>query len=256
MAGISTRLDDTTGTIVIDNPSRRNAMTADMYASVPAAVEELLAVDRLRVLVLRGAGDVAFGAGSDISEFAERRLGTNAAAYDDAEHRAWDALASAPVPVIAAIHGACMGGGVAMALHCDIRIAADDAVFSVPPARLGLAYPQGALERLVDLVGSAQAKLLLYSARVIDASHALDIGLVQEVVAKAELDDHVAALAAQIAELAPMTHRATKLSVDAIDHPSAAEAAASARDACYESADFREGVTAFLEKRRARFLDH
>ena len=253
MPGITTDREGAIATLFIDNPARRNAMTADMYSAVPAAVDHLLADPDIRALIVRGAGDEAFGAGSDISEFPTRRLGDQAEAYDSAEHDAWDALAAVPIPVIAAIHGPCMGGGIAMALHCDVRIAADDAKFSVPPARLGLAYPQDALGRLVDLVGSAQTKLLLYTARVIDAEEALRIGLVQEVVPKSELDEHVAKLATQISRLAPMTHRATKQSIDAIEDESLAAFATKLRRDCYASNDFREGVQAFLDKRHATF---
>ena len=256
MPGIGTARDGAIGTLIIDNPTRRNAMTADMYSAVPVAVDELLADPDVRVIVLRGAGDKAFGAGSDISEFPARRLGDQAAAYDDAEHAAWDALAAIPIPVLAAIHGPCMGGGIAMALHCDVRVAADDATFSVPPARLGLAYPQGALNRLIELVGPAQAKLLLYSARVFGATEAASIGLVQQVVPKAELDEHTVKLATGISRLAPLTHRATKLSVDSFHDPTKADAAAAARRDCYGSADFREGVQAFLDKRHAAFEGH
>lgn len=254
MAGIKTARTGNTGTLVIDNPERRNAMTADMYAAVPGAVAELFSGDEeVRVVILRGEGDQAFGAGSDISEFPTRRLGDQAAVYDRAEHDAWEALAAISVPVVAAIHGPCMGGGVAMALHCDVRIAADDAKFAVPPARLGLSYPDDSLRRLTDLIGPAQTKLLLFSANVIDAEEALRIGLVQQVVPKSELDDHVDDLARRVARLAPMTHAATKLSVDSYADDTLAERAGAARQACYESADFREGIAAFLEKRRADF---
>ncbi len=253
MVGIGAQRSGSIGTLVIDNPTRRNAMTADMYAAVPDATAELLADPDIRVVVLRGAGDEAFGAGSDISEFPSRRLGDQAAAYDSAEHDAWEALAAVPLPVIASIHGPCMGGGIAMALHCDIRIAADDATFAVPPARLGLAYPQDATARLVELIGPANTKLLLYSAQVIGAETALAVGLVQKVVPKADLDAEVDALAAQISRLAPLTHRATKLSVDSITHTDRATEAAAARRACYTSIDFREGIQAFLDKRPASF---
>ncbi|MEZ5247388.1 MAG: enoyl-CoA hydratase-related protein [Acidimicrobiales bacterium] len=252
MAGVRGERTGAIGTLIIDNPTRRNAMTADMYESVRPAVENLLD-DETRVVILRGAGDIAFGAGSDISEFPSRRMGDETQRFDAVEHDAWDALAEIPIPVIAAIHGPCMGGGIAMALHCDIRIAADDATFAVPPARLGLAYPEQALERLVELVGPAQTKLLLFSARVIDADHALRIGLVQEVVPKAALDSHVEKIAGQIARLAPLSHRATKLSVDALSRHDLTNRASESRRACYASSDYREGVQAFLDKRHAVF---
>lgn len=253
MPGISITRDGDIGTLVIDNPERRNAMTSDMYAAVPDAVARLLDGGGLRAMIVRGAGNVAFGAGSDISEFPTRRMGDQAEEFDRVEHAAWDAIAAVPVPVIAAIHGPCMGGGIAIALHCDVRIAATDATFAVPPARLGLAYPPAALTRLVDLVGAAQAKLLLYSAQVIDADEALRIGLVQGIVAKPELDRHIDTLVHQIGRLAPLSHRSTKLSIDALTNATLANAADRSRRECYDSADFREGVQAFLDKRHATF---
>jgi enoyl-CoA hydratase len=256
MPGISITRDGDVGTLVIDNPDRRNAMTSDMYAAVPGAIDRLLDGGELRAMIVRGAGNVAFGAGSDISEFPTRRMGDQADEFDRIEHAAWDALAAVPVPVIAAIHGPCMGGGIAIALHCDVRIAAADATFAVPPARLGLAYPHAALTRLVDLVGAAQAKLLLYSAQVIDADEALRIGLVQGIVAKPELDRHIDALVRRISRLAPLSHRSTKLSIDALKDVALTEAAAHSRRACYDSEDFREGVQAFLDKRHANFHGH
>jgi enoyl-CoA hydratase/carnithine racemase len=246
-------IDGAIGTVVIDNPSRRNAMNVEMYQAVPGAVTELLDDKTVRVVILRGSGDEAFGAGSDITEFPERRFGERATSYDSAEHVAWAAIASIPWPVIAAIHGPCMGGGIAMALHADIRIAADDATFSVPPARLGLAYPQQSVERLVALVGPADAKLLLYSARVLDAATAARMGLVQEVVAKPDLDSHVLGLATTISRLAPLTHKAAKLSVESISDKRLSADASAARHGCYDSADFREGVQAFIDKRRPVF---
>ena len=253
MGSIRAELGGAVAELLIDNPARRNAMTAEMYAAVGPAVEGILADPDVRVVILRGVGDEAFGAGSDISEFLDRRLGDQASSYDAAEHDAWRAIAAIPVPCIAAIHGPCMGGGIALALHADIRIAADDALFSVPPARLGIAYPQEAVARLVELVGPAEAKLLLYSAAVVPAHEAARIGLVQAVVPKAELDGHVAELAARISRLAPLTQRAAKLSVDSLTDASLAADAAAARRKCYESADFREGVEAFLDKRRPSF---
>ena len=121
-------------TITIDNPTRRNAMNAEMYQAVPAACAAATAEPDLRAVIIRGAGEQAFCAGSDITEFRERRMGTQSQGYDRDEHAAWSAIESLPVPVVAAIRGSCRGGGVALALHADVRIAGDDASFSVPPA--------------------------------------------------------------------------------------------------------------------------
>ena len=250
---VRAEVDGAVGTLVINNPERRNAMNREMYASVAGATQELLDAD-VRVAILRGAGSEAFGAGSDISEFPERRFGEASADYDRVEHEAWDALASLPVPVIASIHGPCMGGGIAMALHADVRIAAADAQFAVPPARLGIAYPPAAVARLVALVGPGRAKLLLVTARVIDAATALRYGLVDEVVAPDALDDHVERMATGISRLAPLSIRAAKTTVDSLTTARTdANDASAAVAACYDSNDFREGVQAFLDKRHPRF---
>jgi len=245
--------DGPVATLVIDNPDRRNAMNSDMYRQVPPAVETILADPNIRCVVLRGAGSRAFGAGSDIGEFPTRRTGDEAGHFDSSEHLAWRALESIPVPVIASIHGPCMGGGIAMALHADIRIAADDARFSVPPAKLGLAYPPPAVDRLVRLVGPSMAKLLLFSARTIDSSEALRIGLVDEVVEKSDLDRHTLELTNLISELSPLSIRAAKLAVDSTADPELIPRTKESVAKCYKSADFREGIKAFMEKRRPQF---
>lgn len=252
-------------TITIDNPERRNAMNAAMYQAVPAACATATAEPDLRVVVLRGAGDRAFSAGSDVTEFRDRRLGRASEGYDRAEHAAWEAIEALPVPVIAAIRGACRGGGVAIALHADVRVAGDDASFSVPPANLGLAYPAEATRRLVAAVGPSQAKRLLFTAEAIDATRAAAIGLVDEVVDGDDLDRHVAAMVDTIARKAPLTHRASKAVVDAVvRHGTAADIAlselapeaAGASAACYDSEDFREGIRSFAEKRPPVFRGH
>lgn len=252
----------TIGTITIDNPDRRNAMTAAMYSAVPAACETLRAEPDLRAVVLRGAGDRAFCAGSDIREFGDRRMGDGAASYDRAEHLAWEALAAIEVPTVAVIHGHCRGGGVALALHCDLRLAADTAQFGVPPANLGLNYPPEATRRLMALVGPAWTKRLLFTAETIDADQAWRIGLVEEVLPAAELDSHATRLTQLMAEKAPLSQKAAKAVVDTIvTHGTAADrplrdlspGTAALAAACYDSDDFREGVRAFGEKRPPRF---
>ncbi len=247
------------GTLVIDNPGKRNAMNAAMYLAVPDAVSSLAAEPDLRCVVLRGAGNDAFSAGSDITEFPRRRTGKNAIGYDNAEHLAWAALAAIDVPVIAAIHGPCRGGGIAMALHADLRIAADDSSFAVPPASLGIAYPPEATRRLVALVGPAVAKQLLFTAKVLDATEAHRVGFVQEVLPPADLDDQVARITRRIARLAPLSIRASKHTIDSITADGQDGTSISADDMaasvalCYQSDDFREGVQAFMEKRRPHF---
>ena len=242
-------IDGPVATLTIDNAERRNAMSLDMYAAVPAAVRTVVESRDVRVVVLRGAGAIAFGAGSDISEFAGKRTGTAATRYNEIEEAAVQAIESISVPVLALIHGACMGGGAGMALCADIRFAADDATFAIPPANLGIGYPEASARRLYGAVGASRAKDLIFSGRTIDAHEALRIGLVDAVVAKADLDDHVNRCAQQIARNAPLTIRAAKLAIDSGDTP----ATRAAIDACYSSLDYAEGIRAFGEKRRPDF---
>jgi enoyl-CoA hydratase/carnithine racemase len=242
-------VDGAVGTITLDNPAKRNAMDLAMYAAVPGAVATLLADPALRVVILRGAGDRAFGAGSDISEFREKRTGDAAITYNDTEAAAAHAIESIPVPVLASIHGACMGGGVGLALCADLRFASDDARFAVTPAKLGVGYPPDAMGRLVAAVGAPRAMELVFTARVLDAHDAERIGLVNAVLPKAELDSHVAGLAAAIAQLAPLTLRAAKA---AARDPQSPDAVAQAVR-CYASADFLEGIESHVAKRPPRF---
>ena len=242
--------------IVIDNPARRNAMDLAMYAAIPGAVAAAIADPQTRVVVLRGAGDEAFGAGSDISEFAERRIGADAVEYNRVEHEATEALAAIPLPVLAMIHGPCMGGGAGLALTADLRYAADDASFAFPPAKLGIGYPVDATERLRTAVGPSVAKELLFTGRVLDAHEALRVGLVNAVAASSELEQTVRATAATLTRNAPLTITAAKTVVDQLGRPAADRDHAAMERAvqrCYDSGDYREGIQAFLDKRRPTF---
>jgi len=239
------RLDGAVGWLTLDHPSKRNAITMQMYRDVPAAIQQ---ASGGRVVVMAGAGSDAFSAGSDITEFREVRMSAAAAAaYSTVEAAASASLLEIREPVLAAIHGPCIGGGLNLALAADIRYAADDATFAVPPARLGIGYPRDLMELLVGAVGRGHAKELLLTARVIDAREALRLGLVNFVLPKAQLDEAVATAAASIATLAPLTLAAAKLLAHERDGADAAYAA------CYESGDYAEGVRAFEEKRRPRF---
>ncbi len=228
-----------------------------MWEQIPKRLAELEADREVRVIVLRGAGDEAFVSGADISEFEQRRTGTEAArAYDEAAGHAWRALSEVSKPVIAAIHGYCVGGGMAIALTADLRYAADDAVFAIPAARLGLAYNPGGLRTLVDLVGPQTTKEILFTARRFDAQDGLRRGWLAEVFPKEELDAQVARVVAQIARNAPLTVRSAKRVVgELLKDPEARDAAGmrASIDACFESEDYREGVRAFMEKRPPAF---
>ena len=250
------------GNIIIDNLKRRNAMTLGMYKDVPLAVAEHNSSIN-RVCVLTGRGKDAFGAGSDITEFPDHRMGAHAAKeYSSIEDSASESLLSIPHPVLACIHGPCFGGALNLALTADIRYCSDDATFCVPPAKLGIGYPRSLMNLLVSAVGTSNAKDLLFTAKVVDSSEALRIGLVNEVLPKEDLEEHVSQIAQKIAEkLAPMTISAAKMELIAQRYPSGTkprleveEAAEKAYNNVYESEDYREGVQAFLERRDPKFL--
>jgi enoyl-CoA hydratase/carnithine racemase len=249
---VELRREGRLGWIVFDHPERRNALSLEMWRAIPDAVAALERDAEVRVLGLRGAGEVAFVSGADISQFEQARSGAEAGDYDRVTARAFEALARCEKPVLALIHGFCVGGGCAVALTADLRYAADDAVFAIPAARLGLGYGPPLLETLVRLVGPAFAKEMVFSARRFPAPTALRMGLVNEVFPKAELETRVRALAEGIAENAPLTLRSAKLVVrELAREPAARDAEAITRSirACYESEDYQEGVRAFLAKR-------
>ena len=228
-------------------------MTFAMYDRLGQVARAANADDGLRCLVLTGAGDRAFVAGTDIGQFREFRTEADATAYEERMEREIGALAQVRVPVIAAIRGACTGGGLAIAAACDLRIGSPSSRFGIPIARtLGNCLSIASLNLLIDLLGPARTKELLFTARLIAAGEAREIGLVNELVDSEEaLFPRVEALAEQIASNAPLTLRAVKEGVRRILAQRHLDAALG-RDlivACYLSEDFREGMTAFLEKR-------
>jgi len=242
--------------IIFDHPERRNAITAGMWREIPEVAKALDRDESVRVVVLRGAGEIAFVSGADISEFAEQRRGPEAQRYEDQNWAAFDAIESIRKPVIAAIHGFCIGGGCALSLTADLRYCADDAVFAIPAARLGLGYNARGMRTLMRIVGESAAKEIFMTARRFDAYEAESRGLVSRVLPKSELDAHVARTAATIAENAPLTLRAAKLAfADAARSAAERDPAgvAAAIRTCFESADYVEGVEAFLAKRRPAF---
>jgi enoyl-CoA hydratase/carnithine racemase len=250
--------DGPIGWIIFNQPEKRNAVSQEMWQAMPEYVADLAADPAIRVVILRGAGEAAFVAGADISQFKDRRR--NAA--DEEEYRrisgaGSDSLARLGKPLVAMIHGFCIGGGVSIAITCDLRIAADDARFGIPAARLGLGYHYKGMEKLMSLIGPSGTKELFFTARTdFTAQDALRMGLVNQVVPKADLERFTRDYALTMSRNAPLTQRSAKASVEQLLKPEAQRDYALLdkliKD-CFDSQDYQEGVKAFSEKRRPQF---
>jgi enoyl-CoA hydratase/carnithine racemase len=250
-------VEDGVGWIVYNNPEKHNAMTADMISAVGRICEAFGADPAVRVVVMRGAGERAFISGADIGQLDSGDIGSPRPRSEQVGDNAGSLrFVSLEKPVIAMIHGWCLGGGIMVALAADIRICADDAQFGVPAAKLGVGYPYEATAQLVALVGPGQASEIMYSGRRIDSVEAERIGLVNRSVPKHELESAVRSLAADIVKNAPLSHIAHKRSIVTAVRGSGAEARASIDDAiatAWRSEDCAEGRRSFLERRAPVF---
>ena len=237
--------------LTFNRPQARNAMTYAMYERLAQICDEVEADPSIRVLVLTGAGDRAFVAGTDISQFRTLTTPQDALEYEARMDRVIGRLEAVAVPTIAMVRGYAVGGGASIALACDLRLCSPDAKFGVPIARtLGNCLSMNTVARLIDLMGPARMKEMIFTARMIEAQEAHAAGLVNEVVAAEALEGRVRELAEQIAANAPLTIRVTK---EAVRRVLAQRRTAQGEDlvlAAYMSEDFAEGVRAFLEKRK------
>jgi enoyl-CoA hydratase len=245
------------GLVTFNQPAKRNAMSVEMWDGLAAILDTFATDPAVRVVVLTGAGNKAFVSGADISQFeAERGDADAQQEYDRLTSAGRAKLAAFPKPVIARIRGYCLGGGLGIAMHADLRIAAVDSEFGIPDARLGIVYGFDMVRTLVSLVGPAHARMLLYTGNRIDAVEARRIGLVNQVVRDEELSEAVIELARTIADSAPIAVWAAKVSVnEAVKDDSNRDTAIvqTAVEACYNSQDYREGRAAFQEKRTPIF---
>ena len=232
--------------IAIDHPARRNALTLDMYRQLPRIAAD---ANSGRVALLEGVGE-HFSAGSDISEFATLRADSyQAEEWDAVEIKAAESLRDLDIPLVALVRGNCYGSALNLMLMADVRVAADDATFCVPPAKLGLGYPRHLLEPLVDTVGRSAASELILTARVIDASEAKQLGLVHRVVAANDAAAAAEAAAAEIASLAPLVQRAAKAMMRGRRGKDGRFMADARYQECFDSRDYQEGLRAFAEGR-------
>lgn len=251
------RFIDGIAVVTINNPEKHNAMSLDMWHALGEAVDGAAADEAVRVVLLTGAGGKAFISGADISEFeTHRHDASSTRQYARGGGAMLAALEQCKKPTVACIEGFCLGGGLLVAMLADIRIAAEGSQFGIPAAKLGVAYGYTGLERLVSLVGPSRARLLMYTGMRIEAEEALRIGLVDQVVPRADLWTHARQLAETIAGNAPLSIVASKITIeqvlrDPVDRDLGLVDAIDAK--CTNSEDFREGRRAFAEKRKPVF---
>jgi enoyl-CoA hydratase len=245
--------DGAIGWMIFDHPERRNAVTQGMWLQIGEILEDFAKDEAIRVVVLKGTGDKAFVSGADISQFGQQRRN---AAEVEASNRLTDAarqaLATFSKPTIAMIQGYCLGGGLAIALMCDLRFASEDSTFGIPAARLGVGYAAQSVGMLQALVGPAYSREILFTGRRFSGDEALRMGLINRLLPGAELAPYVQDYAAVIGANAPLTIQAAKLaSTELLKAETERDLAVVQRavEACFDSADYHEGRTAFLEKR-------
>jgi enoyl-CoA hydratase len=245
------------GYVIFNNPERHNAVSLEMWEAASEYLNDFANDKAVRVVVFSGAGGKAFVSGADISKFESERSSKEAIdRYNEAVDKANTAIYEFPKPTIAMIHGYCIGGGVGLALCCDMRICADNSKFGVPAAKLGLGYGFKGIKKLVDVVGPSFAKEIFYTARQFTAAEAKDMGLVNRVMPAAELESYVKNYAETIGGNAPLTVDAVKYIVGQVltdeskrDLKKCADLVAQ----CFASKDYIEGRTAFMEKRKPQF---
>jgi enoyl-CoA hydratase/carnithine racemase len=245
------------GYVIFNNPERHNAVSLDMWEAAARILGDFADDKDVRVVIVTGAGSKAFISGADISRFGDERSSEEAIArYNDIVAEANTAFYEFPKPTIAMINGYCIGGGLGLAICCDLRICSDKSRFGIPAAKLGLGYGFSGIKRLSDVVGPAFAKEIFFTARQFDAEEARVMGLVNRVVPETALETYVKNYAETIAGNAPLTVNATKYIIGEVlkdeSKRDLARGAALVKQ-CFESKDYIEGRSAFMEKRKPAF---
>ncbi len=250
-------LDGSTLHIQFNNPARHNALSVDMWEAVPQLLSLAQTDERVRLVVFSGAGEKAFVSGADISQFEDMRAAREAVTrYEAMAENALTSIQDFPKPTLACINGYCIGGGVNVAIACDMRIASDNSVFSIPAARLGLGYRYSAMKNLVDLIGPGAAKDLFFTARRIDAAEAKALGLITRVSSAQALPALLEEYTSALANNAPLTIAAGKAITAEIlkSAPNVdMERCTALIRGCFDSQDYAEGRSAFMEKRKPIF---
>ena len=245
------------GYLTLNQPTKRNAISFEMWQMISDVINDYAANDAIRVLLIRGTGEKAFSAGADISQFEKYRSSKEQVKnYNSTMASTVDTLEQLAKPTIAMIHGFCVGGGLNLAVHCDLRIASTNARFAIPAAKLGLAYGSRESRRLVQLIGPAYAKEMLYTGRQFNATEAVEMGLINRVVDANKLENYTEQYASLIASNAPLIIGTAKHIIrESVKNEGDQDARMIEKlvDACFLSNDYQEGRTAFLEKRQPQF---
>ncbi|HKI99514.1 MAG TPA: enoyl-CoA hydratase [bacterium] len=245
------------GWLIFNNPARHNAMSLEMYQATAEVMEAYEQDDEVRVIVLRGAGDKAFVSGADISTFEKQRASAEDTAFwDRTTEQASKSIYETSKPTIAMINGYCMGGGVSLAMSCDLRIVSEKSRFAVPAAKLGVGYRAHGIRKLMSVVNPAFVKEIFYTARQFSAEEALTMGWVNRVLPEEQLEGYVREYAGTIAGNAPLTIRAVKATVNELlkdPEERDLERSEALVSACFTSEDYVEGRRAFMEKRKPQF---
>ncbi len=247
--------DGPIATVTLSNPHKLNALDLAMWTNLGEVMRKLDRDKSLRCVVMRGAGNEAFAAGADISEFGKTRNNSKAGRkYGEHIEKMMDAIARCRHPIVAMIHGACVGGGLEVVSQCDLRICGTSSRFGIPINKLGLVVGYGEMQGLIDLVGRAASMEILLEGRILNASEAKDMGLVNRVVADDKVEEEAMAAARRIAAGAPLVARWHKKFARRLSQPRpVGKTERNEAYACYDTADFREGVAAFLSKRKPDF---
>lgn len=242
--------------LILNRPGRHNAISLEMWQALPRLAAEIDGDPAIKAVIVTGAGGKAFSSGADIGEFATvYATPESSRAYNDAVRAGFHAVERIAKPTVAMVNGICVGGGCGLALNCDLRFAAEGARFGITPAKLGLVYSFADTKRLVDTVGPARAKDILFSGRLVEAEEALRIGLIDRLLPPDRLEAETVDYVTGLSRLSQYTIRATKRIVQEMVDGADAETPVSRRlfDDSFAGEDFREGYAAFLAKRPPGF---
>ena len=251
------RVEEGVGYITFNNPEKHNAVSIEMWDALEKILDEFRLSKDIRVIVLNGAGGKSFVSGADISKFDKERSSKEAVlSYNKRTQKVYELLETFPKPTIAMIDGYCIGGGLNLAVCCDIRICSEKSKFAMPAAKLSLGYPFSSIKRLFDVMGPGMAKHFMFTAEKISASEALACGLVQKLVSAENIETYVRDYALTISHNAPLTIKAMKqIGIEILKNPDERDLLLCEQlaSACFDSEDYKEGRKAFMEKRKPNF---